>query len=186
VNPKHSSASCEWYTPAPIVEAARALMGGITLDPATSPKANETVRAQCALYHGGLETRWREDDPPHKVWLNPPGGKTGGKSNTRLFWEKLTLEWSQGEVEQAVFLAFSMEALQMTQDSPMPMARFPLCIPSKRIRFLSPGGIPQTSPTHGNAIVYLPPGQGARGQLVRRFVDRFSPFGAVLVPSDYV
>lgn len=40
-----SSRSEEYYTPAPIVEAAREVLGGIDLDPASCDMAQETVRA---------------------------------------------------------------------------------------------------------------------------------------------
>src|SRR4051794_17958061 len=51
----------EWYTPAAYVEAARGVLGGIDLDPATSDHAQRTVRA--AAYHtaetDGVAHPWR-------------------------------------------------------------------------------------------------------------------------------
>ena len=44
-----SSKTNEWYTPAKYIEAARKVMGGIDLDPATCELANKTVKA--TKYH---------------------------------------------------------------------------------------------------------------------------------------
>lgn len=84
-----TSGDVEIYTPANIIEAARECMGGIDLDPASSAKANERVKA--AMYcvapefdeigsigglplrsyrtEGGLDIDW-----PGRVWLNHPFG----------------------------------------------------------------------------------------------------------------
>ena len=59
----------EVYTPAPIIEAARASMGGIDLDPASCAEAQTVVRADrwIGLPDDGLDHDWSG-----RVWLNPP------------------------------------------------------------------------------------------------------------------
>lgn len=65
----HNSGNNEWYTPLPYVEAARAVMGTIDIDPASSDKANETVQAEhyYTIADNGLVRPWYG-----RVWLNPP------------------------------------------------------------------------------------------------------------------
>ena len=71
----------EWYTPAEFVEDARRVMGVINLDPASSAKAQETIRADAFFgqHDDGLRHQWSG-----RVWLNPPYSQP----EIRLFAEK--------------------------------------------------------------------------------------------------
>jgi hypothetical protein len=84
------SMSNEHYTPAKYIEAARDVLGGIDLDPASCEAANGTVRAAKFFdaEHSGLVEEWHG-----RVWLNPSYGDLVGK-----FIEKLALEMSAGRV----------------------------------------------------------------------------------------
>ncbi len=59
----------EWYTPSRHIELARAVMGDIDTDPATSEIANQTVKAKTIFTaeNDGRDKQWTG-----RVWLNPP------------------------------------------------------------------------------------------------------------------
>lgn len=67
----HSSATNEHFTPAGYIIAARVLMGGIDLDPASNALANTIVGATSYFDKemDGFNREWHG-----RVWLNPPGG----------------------------------------------------------------------------------------------------------------
>ena len=162
--PQHSCANCNWVTPPSIVDAARETMGGkIDLDPASTIEVNKfSIRAsQCFTPDDdGLTEKWKGS-----VFLNPPGGKTSNRSNQKIWLEKLEHEWSEGDVDEAVFCAFNLEIIRMLPD----MLRFPHCIPDQRIRYWSviDGHLREgqwqessnrwsNSPSHATILFYLP------------------------------
>lgn len=154
MNIQHSSRSDSWMTPLNIVDRVRLVFGDIDLDPASSLRANIRIGAKNYFTKetNGLLQKWAGS-----VFLNPPGGKQGNKSMTSLFWTKLMEERSYRHVQQAIFLAFSAEALQNTQRKGWPsIMTFPFCVPAKRIRFDNPGPVAKTAPSHSNVIVYIP------------------------------
>lgn len=160
--PQLSSASNEHYSPIEVVEPARELMGGIDLDPATCHEANQVIRAHTFYteQEDGLTRSWcwQHAGVPmrSKVFLNPPGGplRIGKKpvSQAALWWTRLVLDWLSGDVEQAVFVGFTLEILRTSQGARLPVQRFHRCYPRDRLVFSG-----KEQPTHANVIVYLPP-----------------------------
>jgi hypothetical protein len=190
---QHSSASVEHYTPDAVLDAARAMMGGIDLDPASNKLANIRVKASKFFDENtdGLRASWSG-----RVFLNPPGGKVRknekgfwepvlrgpGRSSAAVWWEKLWTEWYEGRVTEAIFLGFTLEVLRSTQPRAW-IGNYPFCVPTERLRFLTFNGEnfeEQKSPTHANIITYLPAPIGrARDGGMFRFRDAFSSIGAV-------
>lgn len=146
---RHSMDSPEWYTPSPFVEAARKVMGGIDLDPASHEEANLTVKAARFFTEedNGLTQSWRG-----RVFLNPPGGKgvltaprsfrvpIEGQQTKPLvpaFWRHLMGEWDVFNIEQAIWIGYSLEQLQSLQSASVKSPLdFPICVTSKRIAFV--------------------------------------------------
>jgi ParB family chromosome partitioning protein len=150
MNALHSKATPEWYTPVEYVEAARRVMGGIDLDPASCALANLTVKAARFFTKDddGLAQAWSG-----RVFLNPPGGLV------REFWRKLIAESVSG-VNEAVWIGYSLQQLQTLQTAdtfgPLEMANT-FCVPRRRIAFIDATGKPSKSPTHANYIAYFGP-----------------------------
>src|SRR4051794_35367618 len=93
----------ERWTPAEYVEAARAVMGGVSLDPASCAEAQTVVRAEVFYTRedDGLSKPWVAD----ALWLNPPyGGKRNEGGEISPFVEKLLAERARGCVTQAIVL----------------------------------------------------------------------------------
>jgi hypothetical protein len=194
---RHSCDSPEWYTPSPIVEAARETMGGIDLDPASHAEANETVKA--GRYYteseNGLLLPWFG-----RVLHNPPGGLVDE------FWKKAMAE--RQRYEQMVWVGYSLEQLQTLQvDNAVTPLDYATCFTNRRIAFVEneakkaarivkllakgeapnasatarqiaarirAGKEPPNSPSHSNYITYVGPNAD-------RFREVFSRFGRVVM-----
>ena len=144
----HSSDSNEWYTPATIVDAAKRMLGHIDLDPASCAEANQVIRASrfFTAQQDGLSRVWSG-----RVFLNPPYGKTGNRSNQEIWSRKLVDDYEEGFVVRAVLL---VNAATDTAWFQALARRYPICFIAGRVRFWRPD-TPANSPTHGNALVYF-------------------------------
>ncbi len=156
------SESNEWYTPSMYIEAARNVLGGIDLDPASSAQANEAVRADRFFdaAANGLEQEWHG-----QVWLNPPYGGLSAD-----FTAKLLAEYHSGRVMEAILL---VNANSTDTGWFQPLWDYLLCFTKGRINFEAPGGASSGS-THGSVFVYV--GEHSHGE----FVQTFEKFGAVV------
>lgn len=171
--PRIMQKSIEWYTPLPIIQAARRVLGDIELDPSSCEMANKTVQA--ARYYDkqsdGLLQTWNAKT----VWLNPPYCKSGATSNQELWTCKLLAEYEAGNVEEAILLVNAATETLWFQR----LYAYPICFMRGRIRFNSPTGVNSGS-TVGSAFVYF-------GLKSERFIAVFRQFGAVvqsLLPQE--
>lgn len=159
-----TSGNVEYYTPAGIVGAARATMGGIDLDPASSVTANRIVKAArfFTAIDDGLRQPWAG-----RVWMNHPFGR-----NTNGAWvNKLVNEYRAGHVTQAVMICFASTSEGWFQ----PLFDYALCFLSPRTNYYAPDGSMIRGVTKGSVTAYL-------GPHVDRFARHFAGLGRVLTP----
>lgn len=152
----------ESYTPAQYIEAARAVMGGIDLDPASNAHANETIKA--AIYFDektdGLAQQWSG-----RVFCNPPYSFP----EMGQFVDKLCEEFSARNVEQAILLTNNNTDTKWWHRA-MRISGC-VCFTLGRINFYKEDG-EITQPTNGQTFFYF----GAQRE---NFSERFGSFGVI-------
>lgn len=160
-----SQATTEWYTPSWIVEIARSLMGGIDLDPASSHKAQETIKAE--RYYT------KEDDGYMKpwsgrVWLNPPF------DDAPRWVRRLVAAYEDRDIPQAVLLVNSAPGYIWWEEL---YRAYPVCLLRERVRFVREDGTLGGQAKKGTTIAYF-------GPLWRDFDRLWSPYGRILLPEN--
>lgn len=149
--------SNEWRTPKVIVEAAREVLGHIDLDPASSPGANETVRASriFTAEENGLENIWFG-----RVWMNPPYSK----GLMGPFCQRLREQVQNGNVKQAIVITNNSTETGWFTD--LRLVSSALCFTHNRVQFERPDGETGKTPAQAQTIFYS-------GLNVAAFVDAF-------------
>lgn len=153
--------SDEYYTPEPYIEAAREVMGGIDLDPASCALAQNVVKAKrfYTATDDGLGHVWRGN-----VWLNSPYSQPlEGK-----FTEALLKHYGAGRVPNAIRL---MNATVDTTSFHRLASIGMVCFPKGRINFYTAKG--STIANRASQVfIYL-------GRRERAFEKVFGRFGLV-------
>lgn len=160
----HNSGNNEWYTPTPYIAAARAVLGGIDLDPASSDAAQAEIKAT-AFYtaeQDGLKQPWRG-----RVWLNPPYAQP--------LIEQFAAKFADGVIAHEITAGVVLvnNATETDWFRTFSCVADAVCFPEGRVRFWSPDRESAT-PLQGQAVLYTGPDLVA-------FDRAFRSFGVVLV-----
>lgn len=140
------SGSCDYYTPPHIIEAARYLLNWFDLDPASSPIANQTVKAR-QIYTAaddGLSKPWGG-----RIFMNHPFSRT----NNPLWINKLVAEYESGAVNRSINICFAAVNAKWFA----PLLNFPQFFFTGRVDYLLPDGTVAKGVTKDSVITYMPP-----------------------------
>lgn len=157
----------ERYTPPQYIELAREALGAIDLDPASSDKAQETVKAR-QYYTAADDGLSKEKEWRGRVYLNPPYcSELIGK-----FIKKLVAEYTAGRTQSAILLTNNSTEtawFRMAQE-----ACSAICFPDTRIPFVKADG-EIVAPNRAQAFCYFGPNP-------ERFADVFEAVGWIAIP----
>ncbi len=153
----------EWYTPKLYIEAARATMGSIDFDPASSEVANQIVKAATFLdeNNNGLEIGWGGN-----VFLNPPFRA----DLIAAFVNRLCEFYENNHVEQAVLLTNNNTDTRWWHQA-AEWSRL-VCFTKGRVPFYNPHG-EAAAPTNGQTFFYF-------GNRTNEFRKEFAEIGTIL------
>lgn len=154
----------EWYTPSEYIEAARAVMGSIDLDPASCEAAQVNVCAG-SYYTKDNDGLSEASEWYGNVWLNPPYSMP----LVARFVDRLISEYESGKVHQAVIITNNSSDTRWFHEL---INRYPACFPRGRVQFWRPDH-DAFGARQGQTLFYL-------GDRVHEFCQEFSGLGAVV------
>lgn len=154
----------EWFTPPEYIKLARAVLGGIDLDPASSDEAQRIISAAHYFTKAddGLSQEWHG-----RVWLNPPYAQP----LIADFASKMVVERRACRVEAAIVLTHNYTDTAWFHE--LAGGCSAICFTRGRVKFYSGDEI--AAPTQGQAFFYF-------GNELRMFAETFKAIGFVVAP----
>jgi hypothetical protein len=158
----NNSGENEWYTPEYIIKASRKTMGSIDLDPATSIKANEIVKAKRIFTKddNGLIKKWDGN-----VWMNPPYSQPLINEFSAKIIDELK------NINQACILVNNATETNWFQNILIKCDC--ICFLKSRVKFIDMNGNATGAPLQGQALIYF-------GNNHKKFFSNFCDLGICL------
>lgn len=156
-----SKKSDEWYTPLPIVELCRMVLGEIDLDPCSDPLRHIEANKHYTKLENGLDKSW-----VGTVFMNPPFSESG------IWMKKLAREYQLGHTKEAIALVLASTDTNWMQPF---LKQYPVCFWKGRVAFVDKDYIQRANFNRGNAFIYL-------GRNAGKFKAVFSSHGAIVHP----
>ena len=152
----------EWYTPDEWLERALRVLGAFDLDPASSDKAQEIVKATTYFTEeqNALEKEWHG-----RIWLNPPYAQPF----MSRFVTKLCEERRAGRVTAAIMVTHNYTDTRWFHEAAGTCDA--ICFTRGRVEFYDKDG-KKAEPTQGQAFFYF-------GDDVERFAEVFGEHGFI-------
>lgn len=136
-----SSEELSWITPPEIIEKVTKVLGFIDLDPASSVIANKFVKASRIITE--QDDIFKSDLSCETLYMNPPFGKIGNKSQAGVFTEYILEQYVVGKIKRGgIILLMSRFGYQWFEDI---MDKTLSATLKTRVKFINPHTLKQAA-----------------------------------------
>ena len=165
--------SDSWFTPAPIIAAAKNALGGIGLDPFSSAEANAKVGAEHILTEkdDAFTCAWPKTS---SAWMNPPYGR--GLVDRAV--ARFLVEYYKDTFKRGIVLVNNATETRWFQS--LLADATALCIPQQRIAFENVDGKNVSGNTRGQIIFLFESDNRVARASIATFRQSFAAFGPIL------
>lgn len=171
-----SSEELSWITPPEIIERVRKVLGGyIDLDPASSAEANSIIKAN--RYYTESDDMFKQDLTCDTIYMNPPFGKVGNKSQAGIFTRHVLSCYTAGKVKYGgIILIMSRFGYDWFEDI-LDIATSATL--KKRIKFINPKTMKQSAQAKTAQTLFC----FGNSTIIENFIEEFKTDARIFNPS---